>query len=121
MLGITRWHVFKILAAILCIASLTWLGMAYLIPAPPSKITIATSLAGDHYQVLGGRYQGILAGSNVEVELRLTEGAKENLRLLNDSTSGVQIGFMQGGVSNGNLAPDLLSLGRIDYQTFWLF
>jgi hypothetical protein len=28
---------------------------------------------------------------------------------------------MQGGVSNSKLAPDLLSLGRIDYQTFWLF
>ena len=116
-----RWQMFKIAAAILCIAGFAWLSLAYLIPAPPSKITIATSLAGDHYQVLGGRYQGILAGSNVEVELRLTEGAKENLRLLNDSTSGVQIGFMQGGVSNGKLAPDLLSLGRIDYQTFWLF
>ena len=32
MLGVTRWHVFKVLAAILCIAGLTWLGMAYLIP-----------------------------------------------------------------------------------------
>ena len=79
-----RWQMFKIAAAILCIAGFAWLSLAYLIPAPPSKITIATSLAGDHYQVLGGRYQGILAGSNVEVELRLTEGAKENLRLLNE-------------------------------------
>src|SRR3954471_2691991 len=98
MLGINRWQMFKLLAAIVCIAGLAWLSLAYLIPAPPSKITIATSLAGDHYQVLGTRYQGILAGSDVEVELRLTEGAKENLRLLNDSTSGVQAGFMQGGV-----------------------
>jgi hypothetical protein len=28
---------------------------------------------------------------------------------------------MQGGLSNGRLSPDLLSLGRIDYQIFWLF
>ena len=121
MRGFGRWQVFKIVAAILCIAGFAWLSLAYLIPAPPSQITIATSLAGDHYQVLGSRYQGILASSNVDVQLRLTEGAKENLRLLNDVNSGVQIGFMQGGVSNGTLAPDLLSLGRIDYQTFWLF
>jgi TRAP-type uncharacterized transport system substrate-binding protein len=121
MLGFDRWLLLKTLSAILTIAGLVWLGLADLIPAPPSKITIATSQAGDHYQVLGTRYQGILAGSDIEVELRLTDGAKENLRLLDDANSGIQIGFMQGGVSHGKLAPDLLSLGRIDYQIFWLF
>jgi len=121
MLGINRWQIVKMLAAIVCIAGLAWLGLAYLIPAPPSKITIATSLAGDHYQMVGSRYQGILAGSDVDVQLQLTQGAKENLRLLNDPNSGIQIGFMQGGISNSKLAPDLLSLGRIDYQMFWLF
>ena len=121
MLGFDRWQLLKTLSAILTIAGLAWLALTYLIPAPPSKITIATSQAGDHYQVLGTRYQGILAGSDIEVELRLTDGAKENLRLLNDASSGIQIGFMQGGVSHGKLAPDLLSLGRIDYQIFWLF
>ena len=65
MLGITRWHVFKVLAAILCIAGLTWLGMAYLIPAPPSQITIATSPKGEHYHVLGTRYQGIMANPSL--------------------------------------------------------
>jgi len=121
MLEFNRWHAFKILAAILCIAGFAWLGLAYLIPAPPSKITIATSFTGDHYHILGTRYQGILAGSDVELQLRLTEGAKENLRLLNDPDSGIQIGFMQGGLSKSSLAPDLLSLGRIDHQIFWLF
>ena len=121
MLGFTRWHVFKMLAAILCVAGLTWLGMVYLIPAPPSQITIATSPQGEHYHILGTRYQGILSGTDIKVELRLTDGAKENLRLLNDANSGIQIGFMQGGISNSRLAPDLISLGRLDHQIFWLF
>jgi TRAP-type uncharacterized transport system substrate-binding protein len=121
MLGFNRWYVFRILAAILCIAGLAWLALAYLIPAPPSTITIATSVKDDHYHALGSRYQGILSDSDVGVQLRLTDGAKENLRLLNDPNSGIQIGFMQGGVSNRRLVPDLLSLGRIDHQIFWLF
>jgi TRAP-type uncharacterized transport system substrate-binding protein len=121
MLGITRWHVFKVMAAILCVAGLTWVGMAYLIPTPPSQIPIATSPKGEHYHVLGTRYQGIMARSEIKVELRETGGAKENLRLLNDPISGIQIGFMQGGISNSRLAPDLMSLGRIDHQIFWLF
>ena len=69
MLGFDRWQMFKALAAILCIAGVAWLALAYLIPTPPSKIAIATSLPGDHYQVLGTRYQGILAGSSVELEV----------------------------------------------------
>ena len=121
MLGITRWHLFGLLAATLCVAGLVWLGMAYLIPAPPSKIVIATSPIGEHYHTLGTRYQGLLSAEDMKVELRVTNGAKENLGLLNDPNSGIQIAFMQGGISNGTLAPDLMSLGRIDHQIFWLF
>ena len=109
------------MAAILCTAVLTWLGVAYLIPAPPSQIIIAASPQGEHYHVLGTRYQGILAGTGIKVDLRETGGAKENLKLLNDPNSGIQIGFMQGGISNGRLASELMSLGRIDHQVFWLF
>ena len=53
--------------------------------------------------------------------MRASDGAAANLKLLNDPNSGIQIAFMQGGVANGAEAPDLLSLGRIDYQVFWLF
>src|SRR4029450_9067003 len=118
MLGITRWHVFKLGAAILCIAGLTWLGAAYLIPAPPSQVTIATSPEGEHCYVLGTRYKGILADAGIKVELRLTDGATENLRLLNDANSGIQIGFMQGGISNSRLAPDLISYRPSDFLAF---
>jgi TRAP-type uncharacterized transport system substrate-binding protein len=121
VLGITRWHLIRLSAAILCVAGLVWLGMAYLIPAPPSQIEIATSPIGEHYHNLGTRYQGLLAAADMKVELRATNGAKENLALLNDPNSGIQLAFMQGGISNGILAPDLMSLGRIDHQIFWLF
>src|SRR4029079_6358808 len=121
MLGFNRGLLFRIVAAMLCVAGLAWIALAYLIPAPPSKIAIATSLQGDHYQALGTRYQGILSGSSIELDLKLTDGAKENLRLLNDPNSGIQVGFMQGGISNSRLSPDLMSLGRIDYQILWLF
>jgi TRAP transporter TAXI family solute receptor len=121
MLGFIRWHLFIGFAAILCIAGIVSLALIYFIPAPPSKITIATSFKGGHYGDLGLKYQKILARSHVEVELRATDGAVDNLKLLNDPKSGIQIALMQGGISNGDRAPDLLSLGRIDYQAFWLF
>src|SRR5262249_22466325 len=117
----TRWLLFGFREAIFCVAGLVWLGMAYLIPAPPLQIEIGTSLTGEHYHNLGTRYQGILAAADMKVELRVTNGAKENLGLLNDPNSGIQIAFMQGGISNGNLVPSVMSLGRIDHQIFWLF
>jgi len=121
VLGITRWNLLRLLAAILCIAGLVWLGMAYLIPPPPSRIVIGTSPTGEQYHNLGTRYQGLLAAADMKVELRATNGAKDNLALLSDPTSGIQIAFMQGGISNSRLSPGVISLGRIDHQIFWLF
>jgi TRAP-type uncharacterized transport system substrate-binding protein len=121
MLGYTRGHLFMALAVTACAVGMVWLVLAILIPAPPSKIAIAGSFRGGHYESLVLRYKAILAKSHVDVNVRTTAGAIENLKLLNDRNSGIQIGFMQGGVANGEQAPDLLSLGRIDYQVFWLF
>jgi len=53
--------------------------------------------------------------------LRLTNGAGDNIKLLNDPTSGIKVGIAQGGISDSDRSPDLLSLGRINYQIYWIF
>ncbi len=121
MLGYTRRHLFAALATTACVVGMVWLALELLIPAPPTKIAIAGSFKGGHYEALALRYKEILGRAHVAVDVRTTDGAAENLALLNDANSGVQVGFMQGGVASAKLAPDLLSLGRIDYQVFWLF
>jgi hypothetical protein len=57
----------------------------------------------------------------VKLELRETGETEENLRLLQNSSSGVQIAFAYGGISNGGQAPGLLSLGIIYNTPFWIF
>ena len=121
MLGFTRRHLFIALATILCIAGISWVALAYFFPSPPSKFAIAGSFPGGHYERLAHEYKEILARSHVTVEVRTTAGAVDNLKLLQDPNSGIQIGFSQGGISNSKQAPDLLSLGRINHQPFWLF
>ncbi len=121
MLGYTRRHLFAAFVAALCLGGVTWLALEIAIPAPPTKIVIAGSFKGGHYEALGLRYKDILARSHLKVDVRTTNGALENLKLLNDPRSGVQVAFIQGGIANGEQAPDLLSLGRIDHQIFWLF
>lgn len=121
MLGLARWRLFIGVVAAICILAGGWLVLAYFIPAPPSKITIATGVKGGAYEILGNRYKAILAGAHVTVDVRVTEGAGENLRLLQDKNTNVQVAFVGGGVSNALLSPDVLSLGRVSYQPFWVF
>ncbi len=121
MLGYTRQHLFVVLAATLLVAAAVWLALEILLPPPPTKIAIAGSFRGGHYESLALRYKSILERAQVKVDVRATDGAAANLKLLNDPNSGIQIAFMQGGVATSTEAPDLLSLGRIDYQVFWLF
>src|SRR5262249_7545832 len=59
--------------------------------------------------------------SNIELVPRETAGVGENLKLLQDPTSGVSIGIAVGGFSNGTQAPGLLSLGTIYNNPYWLF
>ena len=121
MLGLSRLSYFVGLAAVVGVLAASWLALVYFFPAPPSKITIATATGGSTYELLGNRYKAILARSHVDVAVRLTNGAAENLRLLQDRNSGVTAGIVAGGVSDAALSPDLRSLGRVNYQPFWIF
>ena len=121
MLGFNHWHLFRLISAAFCIVGMSWLALAYFIPEPPSEFTIATGAKNQTYEAIGKRYQEILARSHVDVELRLTNGAVDNIKLLNDPSSGIKVGIAQGGISDGERSPDLLSLGRINYQIYWIF
>ena len=105
----------------LCILGVVSLALIYLFPAPPSKFTIVTGGKNQIYQSIGNRYREIIARSHVDLEVRLTTGAVENIELLNDPTSGIKVGIVQGGISTSDRSPDLLSLGLINYQIYWIF
>ncbi len=121
--GSIYWHptLLRALVAIICVAGVVWPVMEYFNPTPPSTITIATGAKGGTYDFFAQQYRKILAQSHVKLNIRITDGTSENIRLLEDPTSGVQAAFVVGGATNRQQAPDLLSLGRVSYQVFWLF
>jgi TRAP-type uncharacterized transport system substrate-binding protein len=116
-----RWQLLRGLAVLLCVGSIGLFALSYFIPAPPKKIAIGTAFKGGAYELFGNRYKEILARSNVDLTVRLTQGAGENLSLMQDEKSDVQVGIVGGGASNNKLSPDVLSLGRVNYQPFWIF
>ncbi len=121
MLSLWRGGVARALGAILCIGIISWLALIYFVPSPPSRITIATAFKGSTFDFFGQRYRQRFARAGVQVDLRETAGALANLRLLQDSNSGVDIAFVTGGVSDSDQAPDLLSMGLIYNDPFWIF
>ncbi len=121
MLGLSRWQIFKTsAAAVLAVGTISLL-LIYFIPAPPSTVTMATGNKGTTFEYFGQRYRDIFARSHVELKLRETDGAVDNIELLKNPNSGVQIALDFGGISDGEPAPGVLSLGNAYTNPFWIF
>lgn len=117
--------------------ALALLTLAYWVfdPTPPKKVVLATGTDQGAYAEFGKRYADILKGYGITVELRATQGAAENLGLLRDPKSGVDIAFVQGGAGErlrqeanavtAAVADDddagLVSLGSLFFEPVWLF
>jgi len=82
---------------------------------------MATGPAGSVYARTAERYRQILAHDGVRLRLVPTNGAIDNLRLLKDPHSGIEVGLVQAGTIRENDAQNLVSLGTVFYQEAWLF
>jgi TRAP-type uncharacterized transport system substrate-binding protein len=111
------------------VLTLVLLGLAYWVldPTPPKKVVLATGVDQGAYAEFGKRYVQLLKQHGITVELRPTAGAAENLKLLRDPNSGVDIAFVQGGADEKDRRPQdeeedsLVSLGSLFYEPVWLF
>jgi len=123
MLRIVSWRSPFLLPAIGVFAFLVAFAvlLAVLSPAPPRTIRMATGAEGSAYAEFGQRYRELLARHGVTLELVPTNGAVDNVRKLNDATSGVSVAFVQGGFADAAQAPDLVALGTVFYEPVWLF
>ncbi|HEX4389606.1 MAG TPA: TAXI family TRAP transporter solute-binding subunit [Steroidobacteraceae bacterium] len=82
---------------------------------------MSTGAPGSDYETLGQRYRAILKRSGIDLQLRPSAGAVENLERLNDPRSGVAIAFVQGGLTSEARSPALESLGAMFFQPLWFF
>jgi TRAP transporter TAXI family solute receptor len=121
MFQFSRPHLIKGLTAVVLALVVSWVALDHFVPSPPSKLTIATAFEGSTFQYFGRRYKEVLARAGVKVNLRETAGGVENLRLLQNPKSGVDVAFVTGDVSGNRLVPGLLSLGPIFTDPFWIF
>jgi TRAP-type uncharacterized transport system substrate-binding protein len=88
---------------------------------PPSVITMATGSEGGAYYEVGKFYRSVLARSGVELKLLPTGGSVENLALLRNPRSGVNVALVQSGNAPRSDAERMESLGTLFYEPLWLF
>jgi len=116
---------FVVFAIALLAAAYWWLD-----PTPPRSVVLATGQDQGAYAEFGKRYVELLKENGITVHLRTTAGATENIALLREPGSGVDIAFVQGGADDALPAftdegdvPDegQVSLGSLFYEPVWLF
>ncbi|MFO1414206.1 MAG: TAXI family TRAP transporter solute-binding subunit [Burkholderiales bacterium] len=105
----------------LLVAGCLWLSFQFLQPLPPAEIVIASGPPSSLYHQHAQEYRQALAAHGVRVVERMTEGAGENLALLANPASGVDIAFVQGGQAHTHEAKGVEMLASLYYQPLWIF
>lgn len=89
--------------------------------APPSTLIITSGPEGSAFQKNAERYRKILARSGVKLRILPSEGSQENLKRLADPSFRVDVGFVQGGETQGFNIDKLVSLGSLYHQPLSVF
>jgi len=124
----TRDALVTIAPIVVLIVFALWVAFLLLRPTPPKRVVLLTGTEQGAYADFGRRYAQELHRNGIQVELRETRGAAENLRMLRDPAQPGDLGFVQGGSGEAVRAIDedtsghpLVSLGGLFYEPVWLF
>ncbi len=110
-----------LLPALLVIGGVLWIAHRFVQPAPPRSFTISAGADGGAYYGYAQRYREILARDGVDLIVKASAGAVENLERLRDPDSGVDVALVQSGLLGEETADGLVSLGGLFYEPIWLF
>jgi TRAP transporter TAXI family solute receptor len=109
-----------VLAVLLTLAGFV-VAYQFVEPAPPNRITIATGRESGAYYAFAQRYRELLAREDITLDVRTTSGSVENLRLLDATENGADIGLVQSGTGSPESSPDLIGLGSLFFEPLWIF
>ncbi len=110
-----------LLPALLVIGGVLWAAHYFVKPAPPKSLTISSGADGGAYHGFAMQYREILARDGVDLIVKSSAGAVENLERLRDPDSGVDVALVQSGLLGEEPADGLVSLGSLFYEPVWLF
>ncbi len=120
-----RWLSLDLWVLLLLVVALSaagwWAVVRFIEPAPPRHIVMTVGPEGGGYEGFAKQFKTALARDGIEVELRPTNGALDDLKLLNDPQSDVSVALVQGGVAQDADGENLMSLASLYYEPVWVF
>ena len=96
-------------------------GIWFILPQPPQTLTIATGFPDGLYSQFANHLKIELAKEKITLQIRNTGGSVDNLALINDPNSGIDLAIVQSGVGDPVKYPELLSLAGIFYEPLWVW
>jgi TRAP transporter TAXI family solute receptor len=111
---------YLVTAFIVLIASI-FLTIWLLLPGPPKTLTIATGFPDGLYHQFAKQLQVELAKEKIVLRIQNTGGSVDNLALMADSKSGVDLAIIQSGVGNPNQYLKLTALAGLFYEPLWVW
>ena len=109
------------LSALLCVSVILFGVFWFFHSAPPRTIIITSGAPGSSFATNAEKYRIELAKKGFELKILPSEGSSENLKRLNDKSFSVDVGFVQGGITNDPDSNTLVSLGSISYEPLLVF
>ena len=107
--------------ALIAVGFAFWFAYQFVEPAPPRSVNITTGSETGAYYAFARRYAEILAKSDIRLEVKASAGSLSNLELLRNPESGISVALLQGGISDHEKDPGLVSLGRVFLEPVWVF
>lgn len=103
------------------VAAAVILSMVFVEAPPPRRIVIASGGKDGAYYRFAHEYARQLARDGLHVGVRETAGSVENLALLGEDGSGVDVAIVQSGVANAKQLEEFESLGSLYREPLWVF
>lgn len=101
--------------------AVAWVAVTVVRPAPPDTIRLVSGPPGSSYRTHAEKYQKILERYGVTVEILGSRGAADNLKQLANPAITADVGFVQGGLTDGVDISRLVSLGTIFAQPLMVY
>lgn len=110
-----------LLPALLILVAVIWIAFQFVQPAPPKKVVMSGGAEGGAYEGYAAQYRDMFKAEGIELQLLRSRGSVQNLERLKDESSGVTIGFVQGGIAREGDDADLMGLASLYYEPLWVF
>ncbi len=110
-----------VLPVLLFISLVAWVAFRFVRPAPLDTIVIASGPDGSTFRTTADKYRKIIERNGVKVQILPSQGGLDNLQKLANPSARVDVGFVQGGLTDGIDIENLNSLGSVFTQPLLIF